>query len=109
MNASLAPAAIAPQNSPSPGVTQFLKKKPRLLIGGEWVDAKSSQSLAVYDPATGIQIASIADASAADVDRAVAAARNALEQGPWAEMLPNQREALIWKLSDLIDQHEAEL
>jgi len=109
VNASLAPAAIEPQHTPSAVIAQFLKRKPRLLIGGEWVDAKSSERLAVYDPASGKEITSIVDASAADVDRAVAAARQALEKGPWADMLPNQREALLWKLSDLIDKNAAEL
>jgi len=109
VNASLAPADIAPQITPSPAISQFLKKKPRLLIGGEWVDPKSSDSLAVFDPATGREITSIADAGAADVDRAVAAARQALEKGPWADMLPNQREAMIWKLSDLVERNAAEL
>jgi len=109
VNASLAPAAIAPQLAPSASVAQFLKKKPRLLIGGEWVEPKASERVAVYDPATGKEIASVADAGASDVDRAVAAARQALEKGPWADMLPAQREALLWKLGDLIDQNAAEL
>jgi phenylacetaldehyde dehydrogenase len=109
VNASLAPAAIAPQLAPSASVAQFLKKKPRLLIGGEWVEPKAAERIAVYDPATGKEIASVADAGASDVDRAVAAARQALEKGPWADMLPVQREALLWRLGDLIDQNAAEL
>ena len=58
----------------------------------------------VIDPATGAEVASIADANRADVDKAVAAARKAFE-GTWARMLPADREALIWRLADLIDQH----
>ncbi len=61
------------------------------------------------DPATGRQIAVVADADAADVDRAVAAARAAFEKGAWHDMLPVQREALLWKLSDLIEKHADEL
>ena len=109
MNASLAPAAIAPQLTPSATVADFLKRKPRLLIGGEWVDAKSTQRVSVYDPATGKEISSIPDSGQADVDRAVAAARQALEKGPWADMLPAQREALLWRLSDLVEKNAAEL
>ena len=107
MNASL--ASIAPQPEPSAAVARFLKRPPKLLIGGEWVDPKSDKRVPVYDPATGRQIASVPDAGPEDVQRAVAAARQAFEKGPWAEMLPAQREALLWKLSELVDKHADEL
>jgi phenylacetaldehyde dehydrogenase len=100
---------IAHQPEPSATVARFLKRPPRLLIGGEWVEARSTATIPVVDPATGRQIAVVADANAADVDRAVAAARAAFEKGAWHDMLPVQREALIWRLSDLIDQHADEL
>ena len=106
MNAAV---EIARQPEPSATVARFLKRPPRLLIGGEWVESRSAATIAVVDPATGRQIAVVADANAADVDRAVAAARAAFEQGVWHDMLPVQREALIWKLSDLIEQHAEEL
>ena len=106
MNAAV---QIARQPEPSATVARFLKRPPRLLIGGEWVESRSSAQIPVMDPATGGQIATVPDANAADVDRAVAAARAAFEKGAWPEMLPVQREALIWKLSDLIDQHAEEL
>jgi phenylacetaldehyde dehydrogenase len=102
-------SAIAPQPAPSPNVARFLKRAPRLLIGGEWVESGSQGRIPVVDPATGQQIASVADANAADVDRAVAAARAAFEKGPWADMLPGDRERLLWKLSDLIEQNADEL
>jgi len=101
--------AIAAQPKPSPGVSSFLRRPGRLLIGGEWVDAKSSIRIPVIDPATGAEIATVADANAADVDRAVAAARAAFESGPWATMLPAAREALLWRLSDLIQKNADEL
>jgi phenylacetaldehyde dehydrogenase len=100
---------IAAQPSPSPAVAGFLKRKPQLFIGGEWVDAASGRTLDVIDPATATRVSSIADAGKIDVDRAVAAARSAFEQGPWPEMLPVQRQALLWKLSDLIEANAAEL
>jgi len=101
--------SIAPQPEPSAAVAKFLSRAPRLLIGGEWVEPKSPHRIPVVDPATGREIAQIADADAEDVDRAVAAARAAFERGPWPEMLPNHREALLWKLSDLIEKHSDEL
>jgi phenylacetaldehyde dehydrogenase len=101
--------AIASQPVPSNDVASFLRREPRLFIDGDWVASQSGETIAVIDPATGDQIATTADAGDADVDRAVAAARRALEEGPWATMLPAQREALIWKLADLIDAHCDEL
>ena len=101
--------SIVPQPSPSSVVAKFLKRSPRLFIGGEWVEPTSSDTVDVIDPASGRQISSIANASKADVDRAVAAARKAFESGPWPDMLPAQRQALLWKLSDLIDANAAEL
>ena len=99
---------IAPQLAPSRSVREFLVKKPRLLINGEWVEARSGKTLAVFDPATGKEIGRVAEAGSEDVDRAVAAARAAFEAGPWQEMLPVAREALLWKLADLIEQHAGE-
>src|SRR4051812_10450029 len=101
--------AIATQPKPSAAVSSFLRRPGRLLIGGEWVDSKSSIRIPVIDPATGAEIATVADANAADVDRAVAAARAAFESGPWATMLPAAREALLWRLSDLIQKNADEL
>lgn len=109
MNASIAKSQIATQPEPSEPVAKFLKRAPRLFIGGEWVEAKSKERISVVDPATGREIASVVDASAADVDRAVAAARAAFDKGLWRDMLPSDRQALLWKLSDLIEEHTDEL
>jgi phenylacetaldehyde dehydrogenase len=100
---------IAAQPAPSPSVASFLKRAPRLFIGNEWVEAKSQARIPVFDPATGQQIAQVVDANASDIDRAVAAARAAFEKGAWAEMLPADRERLLWRLSDLIEKHADEL
>ena len=102
-------ASIATQPAPSAGVAAFLRRPARLLIGGEWVQSESSVRIPVIDPATGVEVASVADANRADVDKAVAAAREAFERGAWAKMLPAEREALIWRLADLIDKHADEL
>jgi phenylacetaldehyde dehydrogenase len=99
---------IAAQPSPSAAVSCFLALKPRLFINGEWVEARSGKTLRVFDPATGREIGQAADAGPEDVDRAVAAARAALETGPWATMAPSGREALLCKLADLIAKNAAE-
>jgi len=110
MNADLNPAAsaIAAQPNPSAAVSKFLGLKPRLFINNEWVESRSGKTVQVFDPATGREIGRVADAGREDVDRAVAAARAALESGPWATLLPSAREALLWKLGDLIEQNAAE-
>jgi phenylacetaldehyde dehydrogenase len=99
---------IAAQPAASSSVRAFIGKKPRLLINGEWVEARSGKTLAVFDPATGSEIGRVAEAGLEDVERAVAAARAAFESGPWPEMLPAARQALLWRLADLIEQHAAE-
>jgi phenylacetaldehyde dehydrogenase len=109
VNAASSSLSIAVQPEPSPTVARFLRRPPRLLIGGEWVESTSQRTLPAIDPATGRTVAMLADAGQADVDRAVAAAREAFEKGPWPDMLPAQREALLWRLSDLIEQHADEL
>src|ERR1700728_2686312 len=107
-NVNASANTIAAQPSPSAAVNKFLALKPRLFINGEWVEPRSGKTIKVFDPATGREIGQAADAGPEDVDLAVAAARAALETGPWATMPPAGREALLWKLADLIEQNAAE-
>jgi phenylacetaldehyde dehydrogenase len=92
-----------------PKVTEFLSQPRKMLIGGQWVDAVSGKTFETYNPATGEVLAHVAEADAADVDRAVKAARQAFESGPWPEMSPSKRGRLLWKLGDLIQQNLEEL
>jgi len=85
--------------------TAFLSQDHRLLINDEWVAAASGKTFPVYNPATGTILAQVAEADREDVDRAVQAARRAFDQGPWRKMTGSQRGRLLWKLSDLIEQH----
>jgi len=101
--------AIAQQPNTSEVVGGFLGQPKKLLIGGEWVDSASDTEIPVIDPATEEQITTVPDANAADVDRAVTAARAALETGAWPQTSPAEREALLWRLADLIDQNFDEL
>jgi len=80
-----------------------------MLIDGKWVDAVSGKTFATYNPATGEVLARVAEGERADIDLAVAAARKAFEAGPWPEMSPAERGRLLWKLSDLVEQHKEEL
>jgi phenylacetaldehyde dehydrogenase len=81
----------------------------RLLIGGEWVPGQSGQTLDTLDPATGKALTQIVRGSAADVDKAVAAARAAFDGGAWPALMPVERSRLLWKMADLIEQNIDEL
>ena len=80
-----------------------------MLIGGQWVEARSGRTFETFNPATGEVLAHVAEGDRADIDQAVAAARKAFETGPWPDMSPSERGRLLWKLSDLIEQHHQEL
>src|ERR1700692_518243 len=81
----------------------------KLLINGKWVDAVSGKTFATINPATGETIAKVAEADAADVDKAVAAARAAFEKGAWRKMSASQRGILMYKLADLIEKNTDQL
>jgi 4-(gamma-glutamylamino)butanal dehydrogenase len=80
----------------------------RLLIDGRWVDGQDAP-ITRYSPVDGRPLAQIAQASAADVNRACAAARKAFDDGKWSRMPPAGRKAVLLRLADLIDKHALEL
>src|SRR3989442_5423354 len=81
----------------------------RLLIGGQWIDG--SKKFDTINPATGEVLTQIVEASAEDVDRAVAAARRAFQDrsGPWRKFSASERGRLIWRLADLVEKNIDEL
>lgn len=81
----------------------------RLWIGNEWADAEDGGTFATTNPATGETITDVASAQAADVDRAVASAREAARSDAWRLMNPHKRSRLIWKLADAIQANADEL
>ena len=89
-------------------IREFLNRKHKLLIDGEWVEARSGKTFEVEDPATQEVIAHAAHGEKADIDLAVAAARRAFESGPWASMLPADRARLVYRLGDLLEQYADE-
>ena len=81
----------------------------QLFVGGKWRAAASGKAFDVFNPATGEVFAQAASGDAEDVDAAVRAAREAFERGPWRTTSPMERSRLLWKLSDVIEAHAAEL
>ena len=92
----------------SAAAKRALARKPALFINNEWVSSTHDATLAVEDPSTGREVGRIVDASNADVDRAVAAARAAFDDGRWSNLPPKARERALNKLADLIEAHAAE-
>ncbi len=90
------------------GIQEFLAEDHRMFIGGKWLDALSGETFDVVDPATTEVIASVPSAGAADVDRAVSAARAAFDDGPWRRLGPSERGRLVWRLADLIEERTEE-
>jgi phenylacetaldehyde dehydrogenase len=78
-----------------------------LLIDGKWLQPASGETIPVIDPSSGREVAQIARGGAVDVNRAVSAARRALD-GPWSMLSGHARGKLLWRLADLIDAHREE-
>jgi aldehyde dehydrogenase (NAD+) len=88
----------------TPTITQT-----KLLIDNRWVDPVDGGSFDTYNPATGEVIAKVAAAGPGDVERAVKAARRALETGPWSTMDAADRGRLMFRLADLIETNSRDL
>ncbi|NJR24610.1 MAG: aldehyde dehydrogenase family protein [Richelia sp. CSU_2_1] len=88
---------------------RFLSTSKKLLIDGEWVNAASGKTFETIDPATENKLADIALGGVEDIDRAVTAARKALEQSPWSRMTPSERQRILHRLGDLILENADEL
>ena len=80
----------------------------QLLIGGELRDAQEGRTFATFDPAHGGELAQVAQGTAADVDAAVTAAREALN-GAWMKTSPAKRARALNRLAQLLDERTDEL
>jgi gamma-glutamyl-gamma-aminobutyraldehyde dehydrogenase len=80
-----------------------------LFIGGGWTEAETEARLPVISPIDGSELTSIADAGAADVDRAVRAARAAFDRGLWSRAAPAERKKVLFRLAELIEAQALEL
>ena len=83
-------------------------RKYQLFIDGNWCDAESGKTFTTPNPATGETLAEVAEADKADIDKAVTAARRAFE-GKWSKISARDRGRMLYKLSQLIEEHSREL
>ena len=75
----------------------------RLLIGGRWVEPATEERIEVVSPTSEEVIAAVPAASKVDMDRAVAAARDAFEHGRWPRTTLDERIAVLKRLADALD------
>ncbi|XP_042503103.1 aldehyde dehydrogenase family 2 member B7, mitochondrial-like [Macadamia integrifolia] len=81
----------------------------QLLINGQFVDAASGKTFPTLDPRTGDVIAHVAEGDKEDINRAVAAARKAFDEGPWPKMTAYERSCIIYRFADLLEKHNDEI
>jgi acyl-CoA reductase-like NAD-dependent aldehyde dehydrogenase len=93
----------------SDAAREFASRRHELLIDGERVPAADGRTFETLDPSTGRPITQIAHAGAEDVDRAVKAARKALEESKWRTAPAAQRATLMNRLADLVEQNADQL
>lgn len=83
-------------------------KPGKILINNEWCEAQSGKRFDVINPATEQKITDVAEGDAADADRAVKAARQAFEKGPWKTMSARDRGRILNRVALLLDKHKEE-
>ena len=81
----------------------------KLFINGRWVDSVSGKAFDTLNPATEKVITSVAEGDSADIDLAVAAAREAFENGPWKKTDARDRGRILLKIAGLIERNKDEL
>ena len=81
----------------------------KMLVGGEWVDARSGKTFESVNPYTGRAWATVPEAGDKDVDRAVKAARKAFDEGPWGTMTGTERARLMRRFAELLAENAQEI
>ncbi|GGS16918.1 putative aldehyde dehydrogenase DhaS [Streptomyces humidus] len=102
----------APETGPAEAhekVRRYLSEPRTMLVGGAWVPAVSGGTFDTLDPATGTVLTQVSEGDAADVDRAVAAARRAFQDPRWRRMSAMDRGQLLHRIADLIEANADEL
>jgi len=87
---------------------EFVASRHMMYVDGRFVHAASGKTFPVYNPATGDVLTHVPEAEEEDVNRAVLAARRAFDDSQWARLSPSARGRLLWRLADLIEQHNDE-
>lgn len=83
--------------------TAPIARPDRLFINGQWVEASSGKMIDVINPATEEVFVSVAEADEADINRAVAAAREAFDHGPWPLLSPEERGRYLRQMGERLN------
>jgi betaine-aldehyde dehydrogenase len=86
-----------------------MRQHDKLFIGGDWVAPAGTGTIDVISPHTEEVVGRVPDGTAEDVDRAVAAAREAFDHGPWPRLTFAERAAAIGRLAEIYDARQAEM
>ena len=78
-------------------------------INGEFVPSIDGEEFDVLDPVTNQPYIKAASGKPADIDKAVAAAKDAFENGPWAKALPRERARVLNKIADIVETRAEKL
>ncbi|QAY74657.1 5-carboxymethyl-2-hydroxymuconate semialdehyde dehydrogenase [Agromyces protaetiae] len=81
----------------------------RHYIDGAWADSLGGETFDVLDPVTNEVYVQASAGQQADVDRAVAAAKRAFDEGPWPRLLPRQRSRVLHRIADLVEASDRRL
>jgi acyl-CoA reductase-like NAD-dependent aldehyde dehydrogenase len=92
-----------------PEVTKFLEGSPKMMIAGRLTEADSGDTFEVIDPATGKALTQVPRGGPAEVDAAVAAAREAFDDKRWSGLRPGKRSEILFKVGELIKRNISEL
>lgn len=103
------PAVPPPTRADWDAAAAVLKPESRLFIDGRFVPAQSGRTFRKISPVDGRVIAEVADGGAADVDLAVAAAREAFEDGRWRGLEPKARKAVLHRFAERVRANIQEL
>src|SRR5437016_1251998 len=83
-----------------------MREHDRFFIGGDWVAPAGTATIDVISPHTEEVIGRVPEGTNADIDRAVAAARQAFDHGPWPRMTPAERAQIVGRLSAIYAERQ---
>ncbi|RVU29631.1 MULTISPECIES: aldehyde dehydrogenase family protein [Neptunomonas] len=92
-------------NTPSQAALDFIQRQHKLLIGDQWLEASSGRTHPVLNPSDGEQITTIQAGDVNDINKAVAAARQAFDDSEWSRIRPVARQKLLLDFADLIEKN----
>ena len=81
----------------------------KLLIDGQWVQAKSGDYFDVENPANGETVARIANGGQDDVAEAISSSEQAFLHGPWSSMTGGDRAKILWRIGEMVEHQRMEL